>query len=82
MRTLAGYEKAWGAEHKRPLDTRYNLTIIYKETSILKETIEHFKLIVEGYIKVLGPKHSETIKAFDQLEELRKLIEKKKKKKV
>ena len=74
MRALAGKEKVWGHEYKQPLDVRYNLAVMYKKTSKLEEAAKHFKLVVEGYTKVLGAQHFETTEAFDQLEELRKLI--------
>ena len=32
---------------------------------MLEEAVKHFKLIVEEYIKVLGPEYSETIEVFD-----------------
>ena len=77
LRALAGYERAWGHKHKRPLDTRYNLAIMYKQTSMLEEAAKHFRLVVEGYTKVLGARDSETIEAFNQLEELCQLKKKK-----
>ena len=71
LRALAGYENAWCREHKQPLDTRYYLASMYKEVSMLEEAAKHFRLVVEGYTKVLGARDSETIEAFNQLEELR-----------
>ena len=42
---------------------------------MLEDAAKHFKLVVEGYAKVPGAGDSESIEAFNQLEELRKLIE-------
>lgn len=65
LRALAGYEKAWGREHKQPLDTRYNLAGMYKEQSMFQDAAKHFKLVVQGYTKILGSEHWETVKAIN-----------------
>ena len=33
LRALAGYEKAWGPEHKQALDTRYDLGLLLRLSS-------------------------------------------------
>ena len=71
VRALAGYEKVCGAEYKQSLDIRYNLVVIYKKTSMFKETVKHFKLIVKGYTNILGAEDYKTIEVFNQLEKLR-----------
>ena len=64
---MTGYEKAWGSKHKQPLDTRYNLALLYKKKGQFKYAIKHFELVMQGYIKVLGPYHWETVEASEQL---------------
>ena len=68
LRALAGYENAWGPEHKQALDTRYNLGLLYKERSMFGKAVQQFELAVQGYTKLLGPEHSETVEALNQLE--------------
>ena len=80
IRALAGYEKVYNAEYKQPLNIRYNLAVMYKETSMLKETVKHFKLIVEDYTNVLGAEDYKMIEVFNQSEKLRQLIKNFKKK--
>ena len=67
-----GYKKLRGAKGKLLLDTRYNLAILYKKRLMLKDAAKHFKLIIKGYIEILGPSHPEMIKAFNHLERLQK----------
>ncbi len=67
LRALAGKEKAWGPDHKNSLDTRYNLALLYKAKSMRKDAAKHFDLVVQGYARLLGPGHPETIEASDQL---------------
>ena len=68
LRALAGYEKAWGPEHKQALDTRYNLGLLYKERSMFRKAVQQFEHVVQGYTKLLGPEHSETVETLNQLE--------------
>ena len=68
LRALAGKEKAWGPEYKQALDTRYNLGLLYKERSMFGKAVQQFELVVQGYKKLLGPEHSETVEALNQLE--------------
>lgn len=46
LRVLAGYEKAWGPEHKQTLDTRYNLGHLYKIRSMFGNSVKQFELVV------------------------------------
>lgn len=78
LRALAGYEKAWGPEHKQALETKYNLGLLYKTRSMFGNAIQLFELVVEGYTKLLGPEHGKTIDVLNQLGELRSQSEKKK----
>lgn len=57
LRALIEFEKIWGLSHKKPLDTRYNLTVIHKERSLFQNAAQHLNLVVEGYNKILGPEH-------------------------
>ena len=68
LRALAGFEKAWGPERKQALDTRYNLGLLYKARSIFGNAVQLFELVVQGYTKLLGPEHGETVEALNQLE--------------
>ena len=68
LRALIGYEKALGPEHKRALDIRYNLGLLYKVRSMPGNAVKQFELVVQGYTKLLGPEHGETIRALFQLE--------------
>ena len=68
LRALTGKEKAWGPEHKHALDTRYNLGLLYKERSMFGKAVQQFELVVQGYKNLLGPEHSETVEALNQLE--------------
>ena len=74
LRALTGYEKAWGLDHKKPLDTRYNLADICKERSLFKNAAQHLELVIEGYSKILGPEHWETVDAVNQLETITKTM--------
>jgi len=65
LRALAGYEKAWGSEHISTLDTIYNLAIMYMKRLMFEDAAKHFELVVQGYTKILGPEHSETVEALD-----------------
>lgn len=49
---------------------RYSLAVLYKEQLILEDAAKNFELVIQGYTRVLGPKHWETLKASDQLEKL------------
>ena len=69
LRALAGFEKAWGPKHKHALDTRYNLGLLYEEMSMVGKAVQQFELVVQGYTKLLGPEHSETVEALEQLED-------------
>lgn len=68
LRALAGYEKAWGPEHKRTLDTRYNLGLLYKIRSMFVNAAQQFELVVQGYTKLLGQEYGEIVEALNQLE--------------
>lgn len=67
LRGLARYEKAWGPDHKRTLDIRYNLADFFERKFMLLDAAKHFELVVQGYTKRLGPEHPETVDAFDRL---------------
>ena len=66
LRALAGYEKAWGPEHKQALDT--SLGPLYKVRSMFGNAVQQFELVVQGYTKLLGPEHGETVETLKQLE--------------
>ena len=57
LRALAGYEKAWGLDDKKPLDTRYNLAIMYEKRSLFENAAQHMDLVVDCYNKLLGPEY-------------------------
>ena len=69
LRALMGLEKAWGAEHKRSLDTRFNMAILYRKENRLQDARAQLELAVQGYTKVLGPDHRKTIKASEVLKQ-------------
>ena len=63
LRALAGFEKAWGPDHKSTLTTRYNLADLFEKKSVLQDAARHFELLIKGYTKLLGPDHPETVNA-------------------
>lgn len=70
LRALIKYEKAWGREHKKPLDVRYNLAVMYKDQSMLKDAAKNLKFVMRGYTRILGSEHWETLEALNQLKKL------------
>lgn len=62
------YLPSRGPEYKQALDTRYSLGLLYKERSMFGKAVQQFELVVQGYKKLLGPEHSETVEALNQLE--------------
>lgn len=66
--------KTWGLDHKKLLDTRYNLAVMYKERSFFKTAAQHLDLVIEGYTKLIGPEHWKTVNAVNQLETITKMM--------
>ncbi|KAK5218133.1 hypothetical protein LTR47_011769 [Exophiala xenobiotica] len=61
MLTLAGYEKALGADHTSTLDTVNNLGLLYTNQGKLDEAERMYQRALAGYEKALGPDHTSTL---------------------
>lgn len=48
--------ETWGLDHKKPLHTRYNLAVTYKERSLVKDIAQRLDLVIEGYTRISGRK--------------------------
>jgi hypothetical protein len=76
-RSLAGFEKALGRNHKSTLDTVYNMTKLMEKQEDLEGANKMFERAFLGYSNLLGADTSETIDAREQLERISHLQRKK-----
>jgi len=60
-RALAGYEKAWGADHTSTLIIINNLGTLYKNQNRLTDADMMCNRALAGREKVLGPEHTSTL---------------------
>ena len=67
LRALAGYEKAWGPGHRKASETGYALAFLFEQKLMVQDVAKHFELVKQGYSKLLGPEHSETVDVSDRL---------------
>lgn len=70
-RAIAGFEKASSLENMDTLRPVKNLGLTYEYQRKLKEAAKMFKRALEGYTKVLGAKHSDTLQAAAYLERVK-----------
>lgn len=43
------------------------MALVYKEKSLFQDAIEQLEVVIQGYTKVLGPDHWETIEVSELL---------------
>ena len=67
MRTVRGYEKAWGAEYTSTLDTINNLGILYEDQTKMAEAEEMFVRALKGCGKAAVKDHPRTPKVAHSL---------------
>ena len=69
-RALAGREKALGPDHTNTLNTTYNLGALLKKQGKFKEAKVLYQRCYDGYAKIYGATHSETLDAEAQVDRL------------
>ncbi len=67
MLTLAGYEKALGADHPSTLDTVNNLGLLYADRGKLDEAEKMYQRALAGKEKSLGADHTSTLNTVNNL---------------
>ncbi|KAK5011624.1 hypothetical protein LTR28_011665 [Elasticomyces elasticus] len=67
MQALAGYEKAFGAEHISTLGTVDNLGILYAYQGKLDEAVKMYVRALAGKEKALGIEHTSTLNTVNNL---------------
>ncbi|KAK5188945.1 hypothetical protein LTR47_011581 [Exophiala xenobiotica] len=67
MLTLAGYEKALGANHTSTLNTVNNLWNLYRAQGNLGKAGKMYQRALAGYEKALGADHTSTLNTVDNL---------------
>jgi tetratricopeptide (TPR) repeat protein len=67
QRALQGYEKAWGLEHSKTLDTVNNLGILYWKLGRLDEAEKMYQRALQGYEKAWGSEHTSTLSTVNNL---------------
>jgi tetratricopeptide (TPR) repeat protein len=65
--TLAGYEKALGADHTSTLNTVNNLGLLYRDQGKLDEAEKMCQRALAGYEKALGADHTSTLNTVNNL---------------
>lgn len=73
LRVLTKKEKTCNLDHKKSFDTKYNLTVLYKQTSFFNNSAQHLGFIVENCIKILDFEYQETVNVVNQLKTINKI---------
>ena len=61
LRALAGFEKAWGLDHKSTLDTVNSLGNLYKQQDKMAKAEAMYLQALAGKEKAWGPNHTSTL---------------------
>ena len=74
QRALAGYEKAWGPDHTKTLDTVNNLGVLYADLGKLEQAEHMYQRALAGKEKAWGPDHTSTLDTVNNLGVLYKAL--------
>jgi tetratricopeptide (TPR) repeat protein len=67
LRTLQGYETAWGASHMSTLNTVNNLGLLYSDLGRMQEAEEMLLRALRGYEAAWGAEHTSTLNTVNNL---------------
>ena len=67
LRSLSECEICRDPDEKFFLDAKYNLAVVYDETSRFQDAVQQLDVAVEGYMRTLGAAHQQTVRAVDLL---------------
>ena len=74
QRALAGYGNNPQYDLTGQLLLYYNMGLLFRRLAHFEKAIEFLKQAHEGFKKMLGPEHPETVDALNDMEQARKML--------